>query len=461
MDQDQIPTAFLDMPISSHALRRRLPSFLDGTTLPIVVAALAGAFAVAFFGLRDFSFTDYEGEAKPAIDHLIAGDLAGYMHAMPGYSGAVMMQSPFALVGNLLGPDHDVWAWRAQAIPGMALLVGLGIVLGLRVSRGIGGNAGTAWGCVTAVLVGGAPFALLAAQTGHVEEAMIAGLAVASVLLAARGNVTIAAGLVGLAAASKPWAVIAIPVVLLACSDRRALVRATVVCFVVGAAVMAPTFVAGGSARVTASAHSSTSGIFKPDNVFWFAGRTNPKWAQVQEAKTDKLFQADATKASWAQRLEPAWAAKVSHPLVIGFAFVLSLAFWRRRRGGILSDDLLLLLSAVCWWRCLLDTWNVHYYALGALLALVAWEANRGRPPVLSCVVTTLAWTTFQIFPASSLTPDTHTAMYLAWALPLGIGMVVRLLAPEAFASASSRLGAPLAARMPTLARALRASPAA
>lgn len=425
----------------------------------IVLAALVGSALLWLLGLRDFTFTDYEAEAKPAIDRFLAGDLGGYMDAMPGYAGAVMIQTPFAWVGNVVGPDHDLWAWRAQAIPGLALLACLGIALGRKVAEGMPGRRGVAWGSLTALLIAGAPFGLLALQTGHTEELLVAGLSVAAVWIAAGGRVVPAAALIGAAAAAKPWAVIAVPVVLLASSDWRTLTRAFLACLVAGLIVTAPSLISGGTSKVQASTHSSTSGIFKPDNVFWFAGRENPRWEEVRTAKVDQLFQRDPTMASWAQRLEPSWAARASHPLIVAFAGFLALAFWRLRVGKEARQDLLLLLAAVCWWRCLLDTWNVHYYALGALVAMAAWEATRGRPPVLSSIVTTLAWTSFQIFPASDLTPDVHTAIYLTWGLPLGLGLVMRLLAPTAFARLSTRVTSPLAVRLPTLARVLRSEP--
>lgn len=424
-----------------------------GATACIAIAAMLGAVAIAFLGLLDFSFTDYEVEAYPAISKLLDGDLSGYAAALPGYGGAVVLLSPFALVGNLVGPDHDLWAWRLQALPGVALLAGLGIVLGRRVAASVSGRAGTAWGVLTALLIGGAPFAMLAMETGHSEELLVAGLSVVGILLASRGNVVTGAVAVGLAASAKPWAVIAVPVVLLAAADRRTLIRAALACAVAGALLMVPAAVSGGATQVTQSTHSSTTGIFKPDNVFWFAGRSNPEWQTIQDARTVRAAETNAEKAGWAQRLEPAWAAKASHPAIVAFAVLLAAAFWRLRPRLAGREDLLLLLSAACWWRCLLDTWNVHYYALGALLALVAWEASRGRPPVASAIVTTLAWTTFQIFPASEITPDVHTALYLAWALPVGVAMVGRALAPELCRGLAARALGPLAAQLPTLAR--------
>lgn len=422
-------------------------------TFAISVCTLFGTALLFVFGLRDFSFTDYEAEAKPSIDLLVHGNISGFLSNLPGYAGAVVLQGPFALIGNEIGPDHDLWAWRAQALPGLLLLAGLGFVLGYRVATSVGGLRGSAWGGVTALMVAGTPFALLALQTGHTEEALVGGLTVAAVLLASRGDLAVAGGLVGVASVAKPWAVIAVPVVLLAAMDRRQLLRATVACVVAGTLLASPAFVAGGAKHATGVAHTSTSGIFKPDNVFWFAGRANPEWRGVGQQKTTKLFQTDTAQAGWAQRLEPAWAAKVSHPLIVGFAFALALAYWQRRERQEGRQDLLLLLAAVCWWRCLLDTWNVHYYALAGLLALGAWEAWRGRPPVAAAVVTTVAWVTFQLFPASTITPDVHTAMYLAWALPVGVGMIWRLLAPESAARVGARVTGPLHARLPSLSR--------
>jgi hypothetical protein len=412
-----------------------------------------GVALVTFLGLRDFSFTDYEAEVKPAIDHLVAGDLSDFMRALPSYAGAVLLEAPFASVGHALGGDADLWAWRGQALPGLALLFGLGVALGRRVMVCMPGRPGIAWGAFTALSISGAPFALLALQTGHTEEPLVAGMTVASVLLASKGKLGWAGTLVGLATVAKPWAVIVVPVVLLSADDRRGLARSVGACLAAGALLAAPSVLAGGSAGSKVTSHQATTGIFKPDNVFWFAGSSNPRWAPLGTDTTARLFETDPSQAAWAQRLEPAWAAQVSHPAIVAFAILLAVGYWRRRRAGERREDLLLLLSAVCWWRCLLDTWNVHYYALAALVALVAWEAHRGRPPVAGLTVTLVAWSMFQLFPASDITPDVHTAIYLAWAVPLGIAMTSRLLAPDASLAALRAVGGPLAARMPTLAR--------
>ncbi|MGE4428420.1 MAG: hypothetical protein AB7G37_18350 [Solirubrobacteraceae bacterium] len=417
-----------------------------------LLGALLGALAVWVVGLREFAFSDYEVEAMPAVDLLRDGQISAFLTELPGYAGAVMLQAPFGLLGGALGGDTDLWTWRFQALPGLALLTAIGALLGTRVARRLGKSPrGLALGAVAAALISGSPFAVLAQQTGHPEELLVTGLCVAAVLLAINRRPALAGALIGVAAVAKPWAVIAVPVVLLGAHDRRALLRTGTALVIAGGLLFAPTFINNGADRAVAGAHASTSGIFKPYNVFWFAGAPNPDWPL--DIRTSELFENDPTKASWAQRLEPAWAARISHPLIVLFAGVLAALYgWRRRGRDGQGTDLLLLLATVAWWRCLLDTWNIHYYALAAVVALGAWEAWRGRVPLFTLTVTASAWINLQLISVPQTSPSLSTAIYLAWALPLGVIMVVRLLAPGLVARFTAPAGAWLRRQLPTLA---------
>jgi hypothetical protein len=112
-------------------------------------------------------------------------------------------------------------------------------------------------------------------------------------------------------------------------------------------------------------------------------------------------------------------------------------ALWlqRRRRTGtgtIRERDALLLLALVMLARCILDNWDVMYYLLPFVFALLAWEI-RGparRPPVLALSSTVLAWISFQWLP-SHASPDVQAAFFLAWSLPLAVGLAVALYAPR------------------------------
>ena len=80
--------------------------------------------------------------------------------------------------------------------------------------------------------------------------------------------------------------------------------------------------------------------------------------------------------------------------------------------------------------RCVLDPWNTAYYALPAIIALVAWEATRSeRPPVFALGLTMATWATWEwVVPAASA--DVEALVYLGWSLGL-VGLLGwRLYAP-------------------------------
>jgi uncharacterized membrane protein len=70
------------------------------------------------------------------------------------------------------------------------------------------------------------PVSIRALELGHPEELLTAALAIGAVLAAARERALLAAVLLGLAIASKAWAVLAIGPVLLALPGRRVLALA-------------------------------------------------------------------------------------------------------------------------------------------------------------------------------------------------------------------------------------------
>ena len=75
--------------------------------------------------------------------------------------------------------------------------------------------------------------------------------------------------------------------------------------------------------------------------------------------------------------------------------------------------------------RCLLDTWNTDYYAVSFLFALLAWDVHQNGRPKITAVATVLTWVSFVTF-RNSTSPDFQAAFYIAWALPLAIGLTWR-----------------------------------
>jgi hypothetical protein len=127
----------------------------------------------------------------------------------------------------------------------------------------------------------------------------------------------------------------------------------------------------------------------------------------------------------------------MAHPLVVLVPVATSLAFVTRLRRGPWHDGLLLLAFAFLL-RCVLDPWNVSYYSLPFLLALVAWEGHaERRPPVVSLATTLLCWLTLVSLP-SVAHPDVQAAAYLAWTIPLAALMAVRLLGVRVGSAAPS-----------------------
>jgi hypothetical protein len=78
--------------------------------------------------------------------------------------------------------------------------------------------------------------------------------------------------------------------------------------------------------------------------------------------------------------------------------------------------------------RCLLDTWDIAYYPLPFLLALLAWEVRGAiaRPPLLSAAATVLAYVSFIWLPELG-SADLQAAFFLAWSLPLALALAARL----------------------------------
>jgi len=157
------------------------------------------------------------------------------------------------------------------------------------------------------------------------------------------------------------------------------------------------------------------SPIFQPWQLFWFFGHHG--------ALVHGAF--GAPKPGF--RVPPSWSAGISHPLVIGVAGAITAALWLRTRR-LSERDALLALALLLFLRCLLDTWDVVYYPLPFLLALLAWEVRGpvGRPPVLALSSTVLVWFSFHWLHLHA-SPDVQAASFLLWALPLTAWLCLRV----------------------------------
>src|SRR4051794_1095058 len=92
--------------------------------------ALGFALVVGLAGSRDVFWTgDFYLEAFPAYKALMAGDTAGFMARLPGYSGfTVSVGAPAALLTGALG-GAETMAYRLSSVPGLLALAALGVAV--------------------------------------------------------------------------------------------------------------------------------------------------------------------------------------------------------------------------------------------------------------------------------------------------------------------------------------------
>jgi hypothetical protein len=380
------------------------------------ILGLAGVTLLATIGLTGFAWSDYDAEASGAMRLLAAGDITAFLQEIPAYGGSLVLRAPFAWVTGLLG-GGELAVYRALAIP--CLLAG--VVLAAAIARRMAARgASRRASLVVVALCCVNPIILPALEIGHPEELLCASLAIGAVLAASSERWLLAAILLGLAIATKAWAVLAIGPVLLALGHRRcaALVVAGAVTFV----VLLPMALVG-SADTIVHGSRSTGILFNPWQIWWPLG-------DLANVGYDGAPKPGA-------RVAPAWLSPLTHPLIAALVVPLSLLFWfarrRLRSGSGFGEHTLVLLALLLLLRCILDPWNCVYYQLPFLLSLVAWEALcRGdRPPVLTLSATLATWLTFQTF-QPLMGPDLLCAIYLAWALPLAAWLARTAFAPAA-----------------------------
>ena len=385
----------------TRAIRRDWPWWL---------AALAGTALMSWIGLVGFAWSDYDNEVAPAMRTFAGGDIAGFLAQAPSYGGSLILRAPFAGITALLG-GGELAIWRALAIPCLLVVAWLAVAL-VRRMRDDGRSTG-ACALVLALFVVN-PITIRALDIGHPEDLLGGVLCVAAVLAAGRSRAVLAAVLLGLAIATKAWAVLAIGPVLLALPQRRIL--ALFVAGAVAAVVLAPLALFGTHAAIAAGA-STGSVIFLPWQLWWFLGESG-----------HVVIGGNGLPKPDGYRVPPEWLSPLTHPLIALTVLPLSL-LWARVRGWaprVRGEDLLLLLALLFALRCVLDPWNSVYYALPCIFALLAWEAlcRPDRPPVLTLALSALTWVTFEMAP-EWLTPDMQSIFYLAWALPL-VAFLVR-----------------------------------
>ena len=377
--------------------------------------AAAGLLVVVWFGVRGASLADWNVEARPAVDALLAGHAVRFLQLAPAYGGSLILRSPFVLLTKLWhGGNAAVYA--ASAAPCLAATAALGTWLSAQMRK----RGASLLACAVVILLCTAnPLAVPALQLGHPEELLGAVLSIAAVLCAMHDRPVWAAVLLGLAIPNKEWAVLAVGPMLVALP--RARLRAIVTMGAVAGALFAPFLIGASSGYVaqTSAAGLNTGSIFQPWQLWWFLGRP----AHIISHLTSGY------------RISPGWVARLGHTLAIALMLPLSAVYARlpRTRARPRPHDVLLLLALLFVLRCVLDPWDISYYSLPFLLALPTWESlTFDRPPVLSVTASFAAWFVFREtgWGALNLPLDTQALVFTIVSIPSVIGLAMAVYSP-------------------------------
>jgi len=363
---------------------------------------------------------DYRDDAGPAIEALARGDLAAFFERQPLMgSVSLLLRAPFAAFAD----GSELLAYRLGAFP----CVAAGGLLGLWLTRlmAVRGHPMHARAVVWALCLAN-PMTVNALLWGHPEEVLGGALCVAAVLVAARDRPVAAGVALGLALATKQWAVVAVAPVLLAAPGRRA--RLALVAAAVAGALTLPLALGGpdsfaGQARNAANTYTDV----RPLSVWW------PVAAEERRRVPDGVATVEIVVRSLPREI-----GSLPHPLIALLPIPLALLLARRREGPG-PGDALGLLALVLLARCALDPVDSGYYHVPFLMALAAWEGlRRPRLPILAMVSAAVLWLVVKHVPLDR--SGLANAVYLAWALCTGAALALALYAPRVTSDLGKRL---------------------
>jgi hypothetical protein len=278
---------------------------------------------------------------------------------------STLVQAPFVAQGG----GDALHAYRWAAFPCLLAAGLLGLYLA-SVARRRGASRLSQTLLAGLCLVN--PITIEALQYGHPEEILTAALAVGAVACASDGHKGRTAVLLGLAVASKQWAVIAILPALMALPERR--IRTGLAAGAIVVALTLPGLLAapGSFSEVNHDA-ASTGRIASPWSI----------WYPAADVKTEKHQVGTEMLVAHVHEAPPL-VGSLSHPLIVLLAFALPVALaLRRGRFALSGADAMGLLALLALLRCGLDPLDNLYYHEPLLLALIGWDAfSPGRLPL-------------------------------------------------------------------------------
>ena len=386
---------------------------------------------------------DYQLDAGPPIEALASGDFDLFFAEQPLMGLlSLLVRAPIVAIVDSLGSGRALqyqWGALACVLAQVALALWVAVLMRRR-GQSLLACAVVAW------LVAIGPVTDEVVDWGHPEESLGSALAAGAVVAALVGRSILAAVILGLALATKQWAVLAVLPVLAAAADRH--LEILVIAGAIAVVLTLP-FAVGDYDAFRERGRDAAAGTF--DGTTAAASMQSIWWAPLIETTNVRVFDGVAYR-TFPRYKAPEWLRRWSRPLIVVLGVVLGLAFlrWRRDWSG---EEALALLALVFLLRCVLDPYNLHYYHAPFYVALPVWEGlNRRGLPVVSMLAAMAAFLIWEHVVEVERGAATN-AIYLVWALPLVGYLALVAFGPRRL---SDRLRGPLLAteRPRSLARA-------
>lgn len=364
--------------------------------------------------------------AGPPIEALASGRIHQFFATQP-FMGSVtlLLRAPAVAIARSVGAG-ELAQYRLGCLICLLVSAGLAWVVVAKMRPN-----GKQWIFVVLLLglLLSSPLTAKALAWGHPEELVGALLCVVAVVLANRGQVTLAGVSLGLAIATKQWAALAIPLVIVACPRQR--VRLVVIAAGVAGVFILPMLIGDPSRFLAQNLQAGMPSV----NTDTFGVTATNIWFPY--AKLGGVV-VNGSSSAMVYRL-PAALATIAHPLVLLLGVALPVVYWLRTRGRS-ADDILLLLALVFLLRCVLDPVTLSYHHLPFFVVIACYETlGRRRLPIISIYTAAAIWA-LAAYVAPSYDASTLNRVYLAWVLPLTAYLAYRVFGPRAQGAVARRV---------------------
>jgi hypothetical protein len=407
--------------------------WLAVASLVCSAAAMDAAFSASVSGDYQVGGPVAGDNAAPAITALIHGNLSAYASHQPLMGPvSLLLRAPFTGIATALGAGH-LSGYEVGGLACLLLVAGFAVwLLAAAPSVALGGRDPSLV-CLAAlatvyVLLG--PVTHEAVAIGHPEEPLTAALVTAAVLAAVAGRGVLAGVVLGLAVATKEWALIGVLPVVIALPGRC--LRTLAISAAVAAVLYAPGAIIDPGALGHAGHTLAGERLVSPFSLWWPLGEPLHVAGFVSHA---------------VRRLPAGFTRLRVVELLVLAGLLLSPLVWLAYRRGLRIRDPLAALALLGLLRAITDPLPSEYYFVAALIPLAVWElAAIGRIPVLSIVATLFV----DLVPGGNvqLSSSDRNAVTLACSAALAAHLVHRAIRePTAQASWTGRVSVTLSAR--------------